>query len=100
VELPPDAEQLVVTATGRAARRPVKFQQMLKDLDELERKTPGGKEYWVSHYANFEWTSQHVHPTLYGPLVSVDPSRLNELLGLNALVYGHHGALPGRGFTG
>jgi hypothetical protein len=87
--LPADVVTLLASTTGKAARRPVEFQQMLKDLDELERKTEGGQEYWVSHYKNFEWASRHVHPSLYGPLVRLDGSDRNELLGLNALIYGH-----------
>jgi hypothetical protein len=89
VKLPPDASELLVTTTGKAARKPVDFQQMLKDLDELERKTEGGMEYWVSHAANFEWASQHVHPSLYGPLTSMNTRDPDELVGVNALVHGH-----------
>jgi len=89
VQLPPDAAKLLASARGRAARRPPDFQQMLKDLDELERKTPEGQEYWVSHAKNFEWASHHVHPGLYGPLVSLDKLETNELVGVNALVFGH-----------
>jgi hypothetical protein len=89
VQLPADAKKLLAATTGKAARNPVKFQQMLKDLDDLERRTPGGKEYWVSHAKNFEWASQHVHPGLYGPLVSLHRHEPNELVGVNALVHGH-----------
>lgn len=88
-QLPPDVVTLLSNTSGKAARKPVDFQQMLKDLDKLERETEGGKEYWVSHSQNFEWASQHVHPSLYGPLVGVDNLERNELLGVNALVYGH-----------
>jgi hypothetical protein len=30
-----------------------------------------------------------VHPTLYGPVVDLEDAEPNELLGVNALVYGH-----------
>jgi hypothetical protein len=30
-----------------------------------------------------------IHPSFYGSLVSLNPSTRNELLGVNALVYGH-----------
>ncbi|MBX5468875.1 MAG: hypothetical protein IRZ21_03150 [Thermoleophilaceae bacterium] len=88
-ELPPDAEKLLAETTGSAARRPVAFQQMLKDLDEIERNTEGGKEYWVSHADHFVWASQHVHPSFYGPLVRIGSMEPNELVGVNAVVYGH-----------
>jgi hypothetical protein len=89
VRLPPDVVTLLADTTGKAARRPVDFQQMLKDLDELERRTPGGKEYWVSHSKNFEWASQHVHPSLYGSLVGLDSLEPSEPIGVDALVHGH-----------
>jgi hypothetical protein len=80
---------LLAQTTGKAARKPVEFQQMLRDLDALERKTEGGKEYWVSHYRNFKWASRHVHPSLYGRFLGPDGVDANKRVGVSALVYGH-----------
>jgi hypothetical protein len=89
LSIPPDAADLLKTTTGKAARKPVDFQQMLKDLDALERKTPGGKEFWVSHAANFDVGSDHVHPSFYGAATGLEAANGNEVLGVNALVHGH-----------
>lgn len=89
VELPADVVRLLAETTGRSARKPVDFRQMLKDLDALERRSEDGTEYWVSHAENFELASQHVHSSLYGPFLGGDSGAANELLGVNALVYGH-----------
>jgi hypothetical protein len=87
--LPADVQDLLAKTIGRAARKPPEFRQMLKDADEIERKTEGGTEYWESHYANWEWTSRHVHPSLFGSYLGPDSAAENERVGINALVYGH-----------
>jgi hypothetical protein len=89
VKLPRDVLTLLAATTGRAARKAPSFRQMLKDLDALERRTEGGQEYWVSHYANFDWASNHVHPSLYGRFLGRDSDAANDRVGVNALVYGH-----------
>jgi hypothetical protein len=87
--LPPDADELLRKTTGRAARKPPDFQQMLKDLDALERETEGGVEFWVSHAANYAWGNEHVHPSLYGPLARGGRLTPDPAIGRNALVTGH-----------
>jgi hypothetical protein len=89
VTLPPDAVALLAHTTGKAARKPPDFQDVLKQADELERKTEGGNEYWQSHYANWEWASRQVHPSLVGSYLGQDAAVENERIGVNALVYGH-----------
>jgi hypothetical protein len=88
VDLPADVVNLLAETTGKAARNPPDFQQMLKDADELERKT-GGTEYWQSHYANWEWASRHVHPSLFGSYLGPAAAVENERVGINAIVWGH-----------
>jgi hypothetical protein len=87
--LPADVLALLANTTGKAARKPPDFQDVLKQADELERKTEGGKEYWQSHHVNWEWTSRHVHPSLVGSYLGPDVAVENERVGVNALVYGH-----------
>jgi hypothetical protein len=87
--LPADVLALLANTTGKAARKPPAFLQMLKDADELERKTGGGKEYWASHYASWEWAGRYVHPSLFGSYLGPDSAVENERVGINALVYGH-----------
>ena len=87
--LPADVLALLTATTGKAARKPPDFLQMLKDADELERTTEGGTEYWQSHYVNWEWTSRFVHPSLFGSYLGPDSDMENDRLGINALVYGH-----------
>jgi hypothetical protein len=86
--LPSDVVALLAQTAGKAARKPPDFRQMLKDADELEEKT-GGTQYWQSHYANWEWASRHVHPSLIGSYIGPDAALENERVGINALVWGH-----------
>jgi hypothetical protein len=86
--IPPDARRLIATTTGKAARKPPSFDDILKQLDALEAKTPGGKKWWVSHADHFDFASDYTHPTISGSFADLAGTPI-VWLGANALVRGH-----------
>jgi hypothetical protein len=85
--LPPDADQLLRETSGAAAKRMPSMENRVRQLDDKERCTPGGKEFWVTHLAHVELLNDYVHANLAGPNFTDPMTR--ELLGFEALVYGH-----------
>jgi hypothetical protein len=88
VTIPPDAQRLLTTATGKAARTPPSLNDMLKQLDALEAKTPGGTPFWVSHADHYDFASDYTHPTISGSFADLAGTPI-EWLGINALARGH-----------
>jgi hypothetical protein len=88
VTIPPDAQRLVKTTTGKAAAGPPSFNDILKQLDALEAKTPGGTPFWVSHADHYNFASDYAHPTISGSFADLAGTAI-EWLGVNALARGH-----------
>ena len=86
--LPPDAEQMLKQTSGAAARKPPSMEDRARQLDDDERGKQGGKPFWVSHLGHVEMLNAYVHAELGGAPHFVDPMT-RELLGFEALVYGH-----------
>jgi hypothetical protein len=86
--LPPDAEQLMKDTTGRASRKPPSMEDRVRQLDEYERASADGKAFWASHLDHVEMLNAYVHSRLDGDAYFTDPMT-RELLGFEALVYGH-----------
>jgi hypothetical protein len=83
--LPPDAEQLMKDTTGRASRKPPSMEDRVRQLDEYERASAGGKAFWASHLDHVEMLNGYVHSRLGGDTHFTDPMT-RELLGFEALV--------------
>jgi hypothetical protein len=89
-EIPPDAHRLLANVTGKAARKPPSFENVLEQLDALEAKTEGGKPFWVSHAAHYDFASDYTHPETFAPAVrDIDDPKPIEALGVAALTWGH-----------
>lgn len=86
-ELPSDGENLFRQTKGRAAKKPPSFKDRLKSLDDVERNSPDGKEFWLSHLGHHELLSEVVHEGFLGPNFTDPMTR--ELLGFEAIVYCH-----------
>ena len=87
-KLPPDAVKLLQTTTGAAARKPPSWEDRVRQLDADEASKKGGKQFWATHVDHVELLNDYVHSHLAGTGQFNDP-RTRELLGFEALVYGH-----------
>ncbi len=85
--VPPDAHQLLRDTVGSAAKKTPSMENRARQLDDKERSTPDGKEFWVTHLAHVELLNRYVHANIGGPNFTDPMSR--ELLGFEALVYAH-----------
>jgi hypothetical protein len=86
-ELPREAKQLLKNVRGRAATKPPSMKDRAVQLDASERSGSGGQEFWVSHISHADMLSDIVHPRFLGPDFTDPMTR--ELLGFEAVVYGH-----------
>lgn len=86
--LPPDAAALVKTTTGKAARKPPSWEDRVRQLDVDEQTKADGKPFWASHVDHVEMLNDYVHSGLGGSGQFTDPMT-RELLGFEALVFGH-----------
>lgn len=86
--LPADAEQLLKRMTGAAARKPPSMEDRARQLDDDEGGKDDGKRFWGSHLGHVEMLNAYVHAELGGAPHFVEPMT-RELLGFEALVYGH-----------
>jgi hypothetical protein len=86
--LPPDAEQMLKKTSGAPARKPPSMEDRARQLDDDERSKQAGKPFWASHLDHVEMLNAYVHAELGGAPQFVDPMT-RELLGFEALVFGH-----------
>jgi hypothetical protein len=86
--LPPDADRMLKETSGAPARKPPSMEDRARQLDDDERGNQDGKAFWVSHLGHVELLNAYVHAELGGAPHFVDPMT-RELLGCEALVYGH-----------
>jgi hypothetical protein len=86
--LPPDAERLLIRTSGPATRKPPSMEDRARQLDKDEGGKTDGQPFWVSHLDHVEMLNDYVHAELGGAPHFVDPMT-RELLGFEALVYGH-----------
>jgi hypothetical protein len=86
--LPPDAEKMLDRTTGPAARKPPSMEDRARQLDDDEDGKDDGKRFWTSHLDHVGMLNSYVHAELGGAVHFVDPMT-RELLGFEALVYGH-----------
>jgi|tagenome__1003787_1003787.scaffolds.fasta_scaffold20988621_3 hypothetical protein len=88
LSLPPDAEELLKTTTGAAARNPPSWEDRVRQLDADEADKEDGKPFWATHVAHVEMLNDYVHSHPGGTGQFTDPMT-RELLGFEALVFGH-----------
>lgn len=86
--LPADAEKMLKETTGGLARKPPSMEDRARQLDDDEGGKHDGRRFWVSHLGHVEMLNAYVHAELGGVPHFVDPMT-RELLGFEALVYGH-----------
>jgi hypothetical protein len=86
--LPADAAQLLKDTTGARARKPPSMEDRVRQLDDDEGAKEDGTPFWMSHLGHVELLNAYVHSELGGTPHFVDPMT-RELLGFEALVYGH-----------
>jgi hypothetical protein len=86
--LPSDAHHLLRNTTGKAARKPPSWEDRVRQLDEDEGRKDGGKPFWASHVDHVAVLNQYVHSHLGGSVTFTD-EMTRELLGFEALVFGH-----------
>jgi hypothetical protein len=86
--LPPDADKLLKTTTGAAAKKLPSWEDRVRQLDADEAIKPGGKQFWGTHTGHVELLNDYVHSHLAGTGQFIDPMT-RELLGFEALVFGH-----------
>jgi hypothetical protein len=86
-DIPPDAIDLLKNTTGKAARRPPSWEDLVRQLDADERRKPEGIAFWQSHVGHVAELNTYVHSDLGGAVQFVDP-RLRELVGFRSVVYG------------
>jgi hypothetical protein len=86
--IPPDAEQLLKDTTGKDARKPPSWEDRVSQLDDDEHRKEDGRPFWDSHKAHVEFLNDYVHSSLGGSGQFTD-AMTRELLGYEALVYGH-----------
>jgi hypothetical protein len=87
-KLPPDAVKLLNTTTGAAARNPPSWENRVQQLDADEASKQGGKPFWATHVGHVALLNDYVHSHLGGTGQFIDPMT-RELLGFEALVFGH-----------
>lgn len=86
--LPPDAAKLLKATTGAAAKRPPSWEDRVKQLDADEAGKAGGKPFWATHVDHVEMLNDYVH-SHPGGTGQFSAAMTRELLGFEALVFGH-----------
>jgi hypothetical protein len=86
--IPPDADLMLRETSGRAARKPPSMEDRARQLDADEGAKSDGQPFWTSHLDHVAMLNEYVHAELGGAPQFVQP-KFRELLGFEALVYGH-----------